>query len=298
MYDILKMKDVAKYLNNRTYTDYFYRLMLLARAVFKWENLPNNINEKWIEKYLFYHGDCMFYNDKTKGLMVARCTKEGLNHYEEPITLRPVVNGAADMSAYDNDTECVLIMNNDACIPTLPTIELYAYRLAEISRTIDTNIKLQKTSTLIRCSDKQRLSLKNVYDQWSGNEPVIWGDKALDTSDTFEAISTEAPIVFDKLQIQKHSIWNECMTFLGVNNANMDKRERLVDDEVQANNEQIELSANVFLKAREEACERINKVFGTSIKVSMRNLAQIKAYLEGSEEDLNDSEGSDKGEVA
>ena len=271
MYDVIKMKTIAQELNDRTYTDYFYRLTLLARSVFKWENLPNGIDEKWIERYLFSDGKCMFFMDEEKGFMVSKCTNEGeLNYYDEPTILRPVATNYDSEKSYENNEECVLIRNNDEMIPTSPTIQLYALRLAELSRTIDININAQKTPVIILCSDKQKLTMKAVYRQWNGYEPVIYGDKNLDI-EGIKVLKTDAPIVFDKLQIQKHAVWNECMTFLGINNANMDKRERLVDDEVQANNQQIEMSAEVMLKARERACELINKRFGLEVRVSMRN---------------------------
>lgn len=275
-FKVMSYDTVSKNLNDLTFTDYFYRLMLLARSVYKWEGLPNNIDEKWIENYLFHYGRCMFFKDSEKGLMVAKCADNGmLNYYDEPTGLTPIATNYQFVSPrLENHTECVEIRNNDDRIATRHTILLYAARLAEIARTIDINIEAQKTPVLITCTDKQRFSLKQVYKQWRGNEPVIWGDKALETA-PINVLKTDAPIVFDKLQIQKHAIWNECMTFLGINNANMDKRERLVDDEVVANNEQIELSAQVMLKAREQAAEEINRLFGTNISVSMRNPVEV-----------------------
>lgn len=269
MYDILEMKQITSKLNNRTYTDYYYRLMLMAKSIFKWENLPNGIDEKWIEKYLFSLGCCMFYKNKDLGFMVAKCTASDLNVYDEPVTLTPNATGLIDTKTYKNGKECILIRNNDEMLPTQPTIELYAYRLSEISRTIDININAQKTPVLITGSHKQMLSLKQVYKDWNGFQPVIFGDKNLDI-ETLKVMKTDAPIVFDKLQIQKHAIWNEVCTFLGINNANQDKRERLVADEVQANNEQVMMSAQMMLKSRQRACELINELYDLNIKVSLR----------------------------
>lgn len=271
IYDVIPMKTIAKVLNDRTYTDYFYRLSLISRAIFKWNNLPNAMDEKWIERYLFSEGKCLFFNDKEKGFMVTKSADFGnLNPYDEPVQVSPFATNYTG-NTLENGSNCVIIRNNDLMIPTAPTIELFAYRLAEISRTIDININGQKTPFVILCSDKQRLSMKNLYSQLTGNEPAIFGDKNLDIENV-KVLNTNAPIVFDKLQIQKHSIWNECMTFLGINNANMDKRERLVDDEVQANNEQVEICADVMLKARERACEEINRIFNLEVSVERRKI--------------------------
>ena len=268
--NIYRMSDFAKQLNDLTFTDYFYRLSLIARSVFKWSNLPNHINEKWIEKFLFNTGSCLFFKDDKRGFMVAKCNMSGkINAYDEPTRLTPYGIDYTGKSLVNGES-CILIDNNDLRIPTINTIELYAYRLAELSRTIDINISAQKTPLIVVCNDRQRLTLTNIIKQAKDNELVIYGDKNADI-EGIKVLKTDAPIVFTHLQLQKHETWNEIMTILGVNNANMDKRERLVTDEVHANNEQIQISADVMLKSRQEACKRINELFKLDISVELRN---------------------------
>lgn len=282
----MSYKSTAKLINDRILTDYFVRLMLISRSLFKWDNLPNGLDEKWIERYLFSEGACLFYKDERFGFMVAKLGETGpLNYYDEPTTVRPyATNYIYEGKELINNVNCVIIRNNDEMLPTAPTIQIYAYDLTNLKRTQDVNICSLKMPTVIRCSDKQRLSLKQAINQRNDNEPVIWADKNLDINNA-EVLDLKAPIVFDKLQIQKHAVWNECMTFLGINNANMDKRERLVDDEVQANNEQVKASEDVMLKAREEACKRINKMFGLNISVRRRRLSEMPSIR--LEDDIN-----------
>ena len=287
MYDTLNFKEMNKKLNNLTFTDYFYRLSLIALSIFKWDNLPNGINERWIEKYLFDIGECMFFKDPILGFRVSKSIDKGINVYNEPIDLEPESTGLTEPKTYKNGIDAVLIKNNDLSIPTLPTLQLYAYRLADLTRAQDVNITAQKTPILIITSDRQKLTMKNVFNQWSGNEPVIYGDKEMNI-DGVKVLKTDAPIVFDKIQLQKHQLWNEVMTFLGVNNANQDKKERLVDDEVQANNEQVKICLDVMLKARQSACMDINRIFGTNIKVSAR--IGIESKIDELNDELKESE--------
>ena len=256
-----------------TFQDNLIRLSLLAQTVFKWNGLPNNIDEKHLERYLFNEGRCMFYKDQSVGWIITKCVDAGtLNFYDEPTQLLPVATDAAelDMTTREPGEDCVLIYNNDYGYPTARTIMMYAARLTEMQRTIDINIHAQKTPVLIKASDKTRLSAKQIYAKWSGFEPLIITDKNLQDGVEMEVLSIAAPIVFDKLAIEKNKLWNECMTFLGINNANMDKRERLVDDEVQANNEQIGYSAEVMLKSRQRAAEAMSKLCGCNITVELR----------------------------
>ena len=285
--NLLEFKSVAKRLNDLTYTDYYYRLMLLARTMFEWSGLPNGIDQKWIERFLFTEGVCVFFKDPNLGYMVSRATLSGnLNYYDEPTGIRAYGTNYEGREL-ENNKDCVLIRNNEDMIPTSYTIQLFAIQLTRISRVIDVNINAQKTPVLIKCSDKEKLSLKQVYQQWNENEPVIYGTKDLDV-ERFEVLRTDAPIVFDKLQLQKHDIWNECMTFLGINNANTDKKERLITDEVVANNELVDLSAKVMLETRKRACKRINELFGTNIDVRLRKREEIEGMSLEEDGDNND----------
>ena len=288
--NLISFKDSAKELDNLTYTYYYLDLKLLALSLFKWENLPNNMDEKWIETFLFEDGECMFFEDETLGLMVSKVTKIGLNHMNEPIDLTPVsINGVVKSKPYKNGKDAVLIRNNDLGVPNEIPVRLFAMRLTDITRTQDVNINAQKTPVLILCSDKQRLTMKNVYNQFKGNEPVIYGVKD-GITEGISVLKTDAPIVFDKLQLQKHQVKNEFLTYLGINNANQDKRERLVADEVEANNDEVLFAFNKMLKARERACKEINRIFKLNIKVSRRVELPIMNDSEGFEEDPNDSE--------
>lgn len=285
-YSLLNYNSIEKKLNNIVYTNYFYRLMLLARSLFKWNNLPNGIDEKWIERYLFSNGACIFFKDPTFGYMVTKFTESGkLNYYDEPTKVKAyATNFSPENLDLENNENCIIIRNNDDMLPTFPTIQMYSAKLTNIDRTIDTNVDQMKMPYVITCSDKQRLSFKQAMNQRKANEPVIYADKNLDLNE-IKVLKTDAPIVFDKLQIQKMNVWNECMTFLGINNANTDKRERLISDEVIANDQLIKSNEDVMLKSRIKACELINKMFGLNISVERRTNLKIDFI-----EDFNNSE--------
>lgn len=287
----LKRRWQSAELNNKTYSDYYNRLMELALNVFEWENLPPSVDERFIELTLYEMGYCLYFNDEIIGNLALTCTIGGqLDVYRIPLLRRAyAVNGYNKMcSAKDS----VLIFNNYLHTPTQSTIELFARRLYEIERAIDINIKAQKTPTLILSSEQQRLTMKNLYMQYDGNEPFIFGDKNLDI-DGIKSLKTDAPFVADKLETLKHQVWNEALTFCGIENSNQDKKERLVSDEVGSNYGNIEAQRNVMLNARKQAVKKINSMFGTNIDVHFRsNLATMVNADNVSRETLDNEEGT------
>lgn len=276
--------------NNMTFSYYYYKLMLVARSLFEWENLPNNMDERWIEKYLFTSGKCIFYKDPVMGYMVAGLAQQGgVNCYGDPTSVYPVAeNYVYNGDKLVNGENCYVIRNNDLMLPNFPIIRHYAYKLCNIDRAIDTNVEAVKTPIIVRCSEKQKLSLKNAINQRKDNEPVIWSSDLSDINEMVDTLTTNAPIVFPQLQTQKHMILNEVFTDLGINNANMDKRERMVANEVEANNEQVKACEDVMLKSRQQACKEINRIFGTNISVKRRKLEEIPEY-----EFINKNEGEE-----
>lgn len=276
-------------LNNKTYIDYYNRLMELALNVFEWENLPPSVDERFLELTLYEMGYCLYFDDEIIGNLALTCTIGGqLDVYRIPVLRRAyAVNGYNKMCS---TKDSVLIFNNYLHTPTQLTIELFARRLYEIERAIDVNVKAQKTPTLILSSEQQRLTMKNLYMQYDGNEPFIFGDKNMDI-EGIKSLKTDAPFVADKLENLKHQIWNEALTFCGIENSNQDKKERLVSDEVGSNYGNIEAQRNVMLNARKQAVKKINAMFGTNIDVHFRsNLITMVNVDNVSRETLEGSE--------
>ena len=250
-------------INNATFRTYFDRLTELSISMFKWENLPPTIDARFLELALFGDGKAVFFMDEDLGYLALRCMIGGLwNVYNVPTERTAYATNGYQMRL-DMDNS-VLIYNNMIRTNSTLMVELYSRRLWDIDRTIDINVKSQKTPIFLQCSESQRLTLKNLYMKYEGNEPFIFGDKSINLDD-IKVLSTQAPYVADKLYQIKTQIWNEALTYLGISNINIQKKERLITDEVQRNQGGTLASRLSRLKARQQACEEINRMFGLDI---------------------------------
>lgn len=291
-----KATDEAMFLNNQTYIDYFNRLELLAISIFEWEGLDDiGGNSRFLELTLFEEGRAVFVKDPDLGYLTLRVAPNGkLNYYRLPVSIEAV---SIDYNKKYPMEDVVYIMNNELQLPTSNTIDLFSRKLYEIDRTTQVNIKAQKTPVLLQGTDKQRLTLQNLYMQYDGNMPFIFGDRDANLDSAVKSITTQAPYVADKLTIQKHEIWNECLTFLGIDNANTDKKERLITDEVQSNNELIYFYLNCFYKTRKKACDEINKkFFNGEEKIKIKVNKNISELLTLTQRELIDPPEEEEGE--
>lgn len=255
-------------LNRNTFNDYFNRLFELAINMFKWENLPDTVDERFLELALCEKGYCLYFNDDIMGNLALTCMIGGeLDVYRIPT--RRIAFAVNGYQAERTNKDSVLIYNNYLHTPTMQTISLYAERLTAIERAIDVNVNAQKTPIAILTDEKQKRTVEEIYRKYEGNAPVIIGAKNLDL-DSVKAITTGAPYVADKLNILKRQIWNEALTFFGIENANTEKRERLVSDEITSNLGGVQAQRYVMLNAREQAADKINRMFGTNISVKFR----------------------------
>lgn len=262
-------KVTVNQMNDLYYTDYYNRLKMMCLNVFEWINLPPSIDERKLELSLYNLGSALYFNDIVLGNLGLPCTLSGLFDVYDVPKQRQVIT----KSGYNNtltDENSVVIWNNDLRIPTSNTIDIFARRLANIDRTIDVNLNAQKTPIIILCEDRQRLTMQNLYKQYEGNAPFIFGNKGIDLDD-FKVLNTKADFVAEKLQMVKHQLWDECMSFIGVENSNTDKKERLVESEVGGNNGTVENNRYTQLKQRKDACKKINEMFGTNIDVTIRS---------------------------
>lgn len=261
--------DESAILNNRTYVQYVNRLTELAISMFEWSGLPESVDSRYIELHLFSNGCMVYFDDEVMGNLCLDCTYNGgLDVYGYPI-LRRAYSSYNGYNRLLKNSNSVIIWNNLLHIPSEADIRAYARRLWLLDRIIDVNANAQKTPILVQGNEKQRLSLVNLYKEYDGNAPVIFGDNSLNT-EGLKSISTGAPYVADRIYELKTQIWNEALTYLGISNINIQKKERLITDEVTRNQGGTVASRYSRLEARRQAVERINNMFGTNIKVNYR----------------------------
>lgn len=261
--------DESMVLNNLTYRQYLNRLTELAISMFEWKNLPDTVDARYLELHLFETGCMVYFKDDVIGDLCLDCIVQGrLDVYGNPLLRRAYsgYNNYQKLLKYDNS---VIIWNNYLHSNSILDVEMFARRLYNIDRIIDVNANAQKTPVLLQGTEKQRLTLLNLYKEYDGNAPFIFGDKNLDIN-SLKAFSTNAPYVCDKLYQLKTQIWNEALTYLGISNINIQKKERLITDEVTRNQGGTIASRYSRLESRRQAVEKINEMFGANIEVNYR----------------------------
>ena len=275
-------------LNMQRYRYYLNRFKELSISRFKWLNMPPSCNARFLENCLFNFGIAVFFVDEEAQLpLTLKAINAGqLNCYNE--WSRYYGYGIGYHSRLLTPADSVLIYNNMLHANTFPVAEMYARRLYQIDRSIDINAKAMRTPKVVKCNDKQRLSVVNFLKQMDGGETNIIVDSSLNLND-ITVLDISAPYIADKLQELKMQLWNEALTYLGISNSVVNKKERLITDEIITNQGSMYASRNSALEERQNACEKINAMFGTNIQVDFNDamISEVQEDLvrEGGGED-------------
>lgn len=259
--------DSALY-NNAVYLQYYNRLLELSITAPKWEGFPEEIDTRFLELALFTDGQALFFVDEVVGPMVTRVTTGGnFNIYNIPKNRHAyTINGYSNQL---NESNSVLIYNNQIRTNSVLDVQVFAERLSDIDRTIDINVKCQKTPIILECEENEQLSLENAYLKYVGNQPVIKARKGF-VDKGLNVLKTDAPYVAGDLQELKSKIWNEALTYLGVTNVSEDKKERRITSEVEMIQSGAIASRYSKILARQQACKEINQMFGYNVSCKYR----------------------------
>ena len=277
-------------LNNASYIQYYDRLTELSISMFEWRNLPDTVDPRFLELTLFANGMAVFFKDEVEDYLALQCAISGpLNVYRIPIRRRAyAVNG---YNRELDDKNSIIIYNNMLHKNSMLDVRMFARELYNLDRAISVNANAQKTPILIRCDENQRLTLENLYMDYDGNKPVIYGDKGLNPN-ALSVLKTDAPYVADKLYTLKTQKWNEALTYLGISNVNITKRERLITDEVTRNQGGTIASRYSRLQSRRMACEQINRMFGLNVQCDYRE--DYQEIVDAEDSDTINPEERDK----
>lgn len=273
--------------NNLTYMQYLNRLTELSVSMFEWKNLPPTVDARYLELHLFETGSMVYFDDDVIGNLCLDCLPSGrLDVYGNPV-LRRAYSGYNNYQKLLKESNSVIIWNNYLHTNSILEVKMFARRLYNLDRIIDVNANAQKTPVLIQGTEQQRLTLKNLYKEFDGNSPFIFGDKNLDLN-SLKCLQTGAPYVCDKLYNLKQMYWNEALTYLGINNTGAQKRERMLSIESSQAQGGTISSRYSRLQSRREAVEKINAMFGTNIEVNYRE--DFMSIYEGQGVDTTEGE--------
>lgn len=273
--------------NNLTYMQYLNRLTELSVSMFEWKNLPPTVDARYLELHLFETGSMVYFDDDVIGNLCLDCLPSGrLDVYGNPV-LRRAYSGYNNYQKLLKESNSVIIWNNYLHTNSILEVKMFARRLYNLDRIIDVNANAQKTPVLIQGTEQQRLALKNLYKEFDGNSPFIFGDKNLDLN-SLKCLQTGAPYVCDKLYNLKQMYWNEALTYLGINNTGAQKRERMLTIESSQAQGGTISSRYSRLQSRREAVEKINAMFGTNIEVNYRE--DFMSVYEGQGVDTTEGE--------
>lgn len=260
-----KRKWESARINNATYQFFFMKLMSIALSCFKWENLPDSIDERFLELTLANRGSCLFFKDEELSFLTLPANLSGqLNVYNIPKIRQAFASTGYNKMCDDKDS--VIIFNNYLHFSTLSVVEHYAIRLYEMQRTIDVNVKAQKTPKIFKSNEQQRLTLQNIFMKYEGNEDAIFIDKDFDMN-ALQVFDTSAPYVADKIRMLMSQTFSNFLNDLGIEAITTEKKERINEAETESTKGYVEIGRNIFLNARKQACDEINRMFDLNINV-------------------------------
>lgn len=270
------IREDALILNNDTFDDYCNRFYKIATSIFEWKNLPDSMDGEYLEHVLFYKGMAGMLKTAEYGFINTKATASGdFNIYGRPTRLncysysfneqRTVYNGLIrDVDGNlinDEFSECILVRNTLLSKPTFFSMRLFALRLTELERAMDTNVKRCKEPYILKGTKEQELTLRQVFEDIDNNVPAMIVDKnGLNLKD-IDSVPLKVDFLGNEMMQYKKEIMNEALTVLGINNLG-EKRERLISDETNSNNELINMNLMSYLTPRKQACKEFNEKYG------------------------------------
>ena len=264
----MKSEERKRILDNNFRLGLIYnKYKMLSLNMFRWEGLPQTIESRHIENSLFNYGLCLIVNDDDIGFISVPCNYGAYMNVNN-IPTEVITCGFNYIKTFDyirkDKNKCQLILNNDLAIGNEQYIYDYALRMFEVENCIRVNINQQKFPWFVNTTPNSKKTMEEMFKKVMNGEPYILGSK--DQIGNVEVLTLNTPYIADKLNEYKYELEREVLSFHGLNN-NFEKKERLLVDEVNSNNDFIDRNVELMYRQRQLACESLNKKFGWNVRV-------------------------------
>ena len=256
-----------------TSTTFFYykrALFRKAMSIYEFKGIPENWDYDYMLSTLLANG-YFTITDTPLGVLPLQCGVSGINVYNHPTTVI-IANPVLGNLERTIDEDCALVKLSYDYLGIIDVVDKYASMLAECDCSINVNLMNSKVAFIGLVESKaQANSMKAMYDQITQGEPAVFVKGSQINSDTILYNHVKENFIAGDIQILKRKIMSEFLTEIGCNNANIDKRERLTDNEVEANDQEIQLNASFWLDNIREGLAVANKMYDLNITVDLKN---------------------------
>lgn len=262
----MKQKMINSQMSNfYTYHFLLKQMKALAENVLLIKRVPDTINTKFLNQKLLRHGKVAFFWEKDIGLLCLPFKTIGKpNIYGEPIRIE--VYGANGFRRTLEYNEFIIMYDNNSMETIYLDICQYAERLSHTRRVTDINISQQKTPRFWRTKKGNEKSLRDMLNNIDSMEEVIAVYESLLLDDTTLHLEP-APFLADKLTDYFNNLWGEYLRLIGIANITIQKKERLLTDEMTASMGGTIASRFSRFSPREDAIEKINRKWQTEMYV-------------------------------
>ena len=254
-------------------TTYFYyqrALFRKAMSIYEFSGIPDNWDLDYMLSHLLADG-FITITDTAIGVIPLQCGISGINVYNHPTTVI-IANPVLGNLERTIDDDCALVKISHDYRGILDIVQRYATLLSECDSSISVNLMNSKVTFIGLVESKaQANSMKLMYDTISKGEPAVFVKGSQINGDQILYNHVKENFVAGDIQMLKRKIMSEFLTEIGVNNANTDKRERLTDNEVEANDSEIQLNAGYWLENMREGFNIANDMFGLNVAVDLKN---------------------------
>lgn len=261
MYELLKWEDV--------YWLYLRTLVGISQTVFEYENMPDTVNIEFLERHLLRSGYCFFFNDPVLGYLTLGGTFRDLDVYGYPSKFEARGQNGKYFNQDLDNSNCVMMFDNIERQPIIMGLSTYANRMADMVIAAQANARKQKTPYLISADEDTLVSIQNILRDINANLPEVITKTSFNKED-ITVWNLTAPLIVKDLREEFTACFNEALTFIGIPNVQMQKRERMISDEVNRSMGGVEANSYRRYQARLYAVDKINKMFGLNIEVKNR----------------------------
>ena len=269
----------------------YYRRWMLKKlfGIFRFGGIPDNWDYDYIMTNLFLDGKICI-TDTDLGVLPLQCGVTGYNVFNHPSEVQ-IANPVLGTLRRTIDVDCALVKLQYTYDGVGYMLNRYATLLSMCDSAIAVNLMNSKVAFIARAQSKQQANtFKKMYDIISGGEPFVVVNADTVQEDMIFYNHVKQNFVADDIQIVKRKIVNEFLTEIGINNANMDKRERLVADEVAANDDEVKTNVQHWLDNIREGLDAANRLYDMQLTIELRDYLQNDTVREG---DNNESDKSD-----